>query len=50
MALRQRLRRLIPSPLVYTGVLYIIKSGGILTAFDPATGEVFKSGRVSSGG
>jgi outer membrane protein assembly factor BamB len=36
----------IPSPLLYDGVLYVIKSGGILTAFDPATGEVLKAGRV----
>jgi len=36
----------IPSPLLYDGVLYVIKSGGILTAFDPATGELLKAGRV----
>lgn len=36
----------IPSPLLYDGVLYVIKNGGILTAFDPATGEVLKAGRV----
>jgi hypothetical protein len=36
----------IPSPLLYDGVLYVIKNGGILTAFDPATGEVLKTGRV----
>jgi outer membrane protein assembly factor BamB len=36
----------IPSPLLYDGVLYAIKNGGILTAFNPATGEVFKAGRV----
>jgi outer membrane protein assembly factor BamB len=37
----------IPSPLLYDGVLYVIKNGGILTAFNPATGEVFKTGRVA---
>jgi outer membrane protein assembly factor BamB len=37
----------IPSPLIYDGVLYVIKNGGILTAFNPATGEVFKTGRVA---
>lgn len=36
----------IPSPLLYEGVLYVIRNGGILTAFHPATGEVLKSGRV----
>jgi outer membrane protein assembly factor BamB len=36
----------IPSPLLYDGVLYVIKNGGILTAFDAATGEVLKAGRV----
>jgi len=37
----------VPSPLLYDGVLYVIKNGGILTAFNPATGEVFKTGRVA---
>jgi outer membrane protein assembly factor BamB len=37
----------IPSPLLYDGVLYVIKNGGILTAFNPTTGEVFKTGRVA---
>jgi outer membrane protein assembly factor BamB len=37
----------IPSPLLYDGVLYVIKNGGILTAFNPASGEVFKTGRVA---
>lgn len=36
----------IPSPLLYDGVLYVIKNGGILTAFNPASGEVLKTGRV----
>jgi outer membrane protein assembly factor BamB len=36
----------IPSPLLYDGVLYVIKNGGILTAFDPITGAVLKAGRV----
>jgi len=36
----------IPSPLLYDGVLYVVKNGGILTAFHPATGEVLKTGRV----
>jgi outer membrane protein assembly factor BamB len=36
----------IPSPLLYDGVLYFVKNGGILTALDPATGSVLKTGRV----
>jgi outer membrane protein assembly factor BamB len=36
----------IPSPLLFEGVLYVIKNGGILTAFNPVTGEVWKTGRV----
>lgn len=36
----------IPSPLLYNGVLYIVRNGGILTAFDPETGQVLKTGRI----
>lgn len=36
----------IPSPLLYQDVLYILKEGGILTAYDPRTGAVVKQGRV----
>jgi outer membrane protein assembly factor BamB len=36
----------IPSPLLYDGVLYVVKNGGILTSFDPETGQVFKTGRL----
>jgi outer membrane protein assembly factor BamB len=36
----------VPSPLVYQGVLYLMKEGGILTALDPKTGEVLKQGRL----
>ena len=36
----------IPSPLVYQGVLHLIKNGGIVTAMDVATGEVLKRGRI----
>ncbi len=36
----------VPSPLLYQGVLYLMKEGGILTALDPATGEVLKQGRL----
>jgi len=36
----------IPSPLLYEGVLYFVKNGGILTALDPDTGHVLRTGRV----
>jgi hypothetical protein len=36
----------LPSTLLYRGVLYMINDGGILTTFDPATGEVLKQGRL----
>jgi hypothetical protein len=36
----------VPSPLLYDGVLYSIKNGGILTALDAATGRELKVGRV----
>ena len=35
----------IPTPLLYGGVYYLVKSGGIVTALDPATGKVLKQGR-----
>jgi len=37
----------IPTPLVYQGVLYFVKNGGILTALDANTGALLKSGRVA---
>lgn len=36
----------LPSTLLYRGVLYMINDGGILTTFDPATGDVLKQGRL----
>lgn len=36
----------IPSPLVYDGVLYYLKNGGILTAIDATAGKTLKQGRV----
>jgi len=36
----------VPSPLVYEGVLYLVKDGGILTAVDARTGEILKQGRL----
>ena len=36
----------VPSPLVYRGVLYTLKEGGILTSFDPRSGAIVKQGRL----
>ena len=36
----------VPSPLLYEGVLYLLKEGGILTALDASTGKVYKQGRL----
>jgi len=38
----------LPSMVVYQGVLYMISDSGILTTLDPATGNVFKQGRLRS--
>ena len=37
----------VPSPLFYEGVLYLVKNGGLLTSFDGETGQVIKAGRVA---
>jgi outer membrane protein assembly factor BamB len=37
----------VPSPLYYEGVLYVMKNGGLLTSFNPKTGGVEKAGRVA---
>jgi outer membrane protein assembly factor BamB len=34
------------TPLLYQGVLYLIKDGGILTTLDPKTGDVLQQGRL----
>ena len=36
----------IPSPLLYKSVLYVVRNGGILTALDRETGKVIKTGRL----
>lgn len=36
----------IPSPLLYDSVLYVVRNGGILTSFDAKTGAVLKAGRL----
>lgn len=35
----------VAAPLVYQGVFYMVKDGGIITSLDPATGNVLKQGR-----
>jgi len=45
-----RLTKFVPrctSPLLYEGVLYMIREGGILTAVDPKTGKILKQGRLT---
>lgn len=39
-----------PSPLLYEGVLFMVKDGGILTSLDAETGKVIKQGRLKSTG
>ena len=36
----------VSSPLLYQGVLYTIKDGGILTSLDPKTGVIHKAARI----
>lgn len=36
----------VPSPLLYQGVLYLMKEGGILTTINPDDGSVLKQGRL----
>jgi outer membrane protein assembly factor BamB len=35
-----------PSPLLYKGVFYLVKDGGILTTIDPKSGDVLKQDRL----
>jgi outer membrane protein assembly factor BamB len=35
----------IPTPLLYQDVYYMVKTGGIITSIDPATGQILKEGR-----
>jgi hypothetical protein len=37
----------VPSPLYYEDVLYVLKNGGLLTSFDPKTGSVKRTSRVT---
>jgi outer membrane protein assembly factor BamB len=36
----------IPTPLVYHGVMFLMKEGGIFTSLDPSNGQVLKQGRT----
>ncbi|MBK5290685.1 MAG: PQQ-binding-like beta-propeller repeat protein [Acidobacteriia bacterium] len=35
----------VPAPVLYDGVFYMVKDGGIVTSLDPATGTLLKQGR-----
>jgi outer membrane protein assembly factor BamB len=37
----------VPCPLLYRGVLYLVRTGGILTTLNPKTGEILKQGRLT---
>lgn len=36
----------VASPLLYRGVLYLVRNGGILTALEPRSGAILKQGRL----
>ena len=36
----------IPAPLIYHGVMYLMKEGGIVSTLDPTNGQVLKQGRT----
>lgn len=36
-----------PTPLIYDGVMYLVKDGGIVTTLNPKTGEIYKQGRLT---
>jgi len=35
----------IPAPLIYQDVYYMVRTGGVITSLDPATGRLWKEGR-----
>ncbi len=35
----------VPTPVVYNGLVYMVKNGGIITAIDPVSGQALKEGR-----
>ena len=36
----------VPSPLLYEGMLYLVKDGGILSSVEPSSGKIIKQGRL----
>ena len=40
------LNGVIPSPLLYQGVLYVVRNGGILLTLDPASGKILREARI----
>ncbi|MBC7966197.1 MAG: PQQ-binding-like beta-propeller repeat protein [Fuerstia sp.] len=46
----QRSLPTVPSSVVYDGVLYMVKDGGILTSLDASSGEALKQARLPGGG
>jgi len=48
-AVRWRVKRnlpYVPAPVFYGNVLYMVRSGGIITSIDPGSGELLKQGRT----
>lgn len=41
----RKMMTFVPSPLLYDGLVYIVKSGGIIEAIDASSGESVKAGR-----
>jgi outer membrane protein assembly factor BamB len=39
----------VSSPLLYNGVIYMVKDGGVVTSLDASTGAVLKQGRLRDG-
>ncbi|REJ89151.1 MAG: pyrrolo-quinoline quinone [Planctomycetota bacterium] len=40
----------VPSPVVYQDVMYMVRDGGVITTLDVDTGEIIKQGRAVGGG
>jgi outer membrane protein assembly factor BamB len=37
---------MVPAPVLYKGIYFMVKEGGIITSLDPDTGKVLKQGRA----
>jgi outer membrane protein assembly factor BamB len=48
--LQRRYLPTVPSPLAFQGVVYMVKSGGILTSLDAKSGELLHQGRLEGRG